>query len=173
MVMIRTVIHLLAPEARNAGHAVSMINRGVAGQVGIERFATLSYLLLDPESGELEYCNAAHHPLLIYRAEQADFDVYDTGGLPVGIDADAEFASASLKLEPGDRLVLCTDGITEAMNSAGDQFGEARLRETIREGVRAELSSRELMERIFAAADEFAGEAAQHDDQTLIVVRRS
>jgi sigma-B regulation protein RsbU (phosphoserine phosphatase) len=172
MVMIRTVIHLLAPEARSAAHAVSMINRGVAGQVGIERFATLSYLLLDPERGEVEYSNAAHHPLLVYRAAEHHFDDYDTGDIPVGIDAEAEFSPTSLSLDPGDLLLLCTDGITEAMDEEDNQFGEERLRETVRAGVEDGLSCTDIEARLFKAVEEFAGKAPQHDDQTLIVLRK-
>jgi len=172
MVMIRTVIHLLAPEAQSAAHAVSMINRGVAGQVGIERFATLSYLLLDPKKGEVEYCNAAHHPLLVYRAADESFDTFDTGGLPVGIDADAEFLPTTLKLRHGDLLLLCTDGITEAMDPEANQFGETRLRETILDGIEKRETCEEIRDRLFSEVEEFAGEQPQHDDQTLIVLRR-
>lgn len=171
MVMIRTILHLIAGEKRSASEFVSLINRGVAGNVGIERFATLSFLLLDPDNGSAEYCNAAHHPLLLYRPSQKDFRLIDSEGVPIGIDAEWEYPQTTFRVEKDDLLIFYTDGITEAMNIKDQQFGFERLKQVIAENGYEEPGA--LKKKIFAAIDNFVGAASQHDDETLIIVRKN
>jgi len=170
MVMIRTIVHLIADRSLDAKDFVSFINRGVAGNVGIERFATLSFLLMNPETGEAQYCNAAHHPLLIFRKSSADFEQIDSEGVPIGIDAGWEYPQTTFSLYEGDLMVLYTDGITEAMNIHDEQFGFTRLKEVI--ALHAEHGPDEVKESIFKSIDKFVGSASQHDDETLIVLRK-
>lgn len=171
MVMIRTIVHLIASKQLEARDFVSFINRGVAGNVGIERFATLSFLLIDPGSGKAQYCNAAHHPLLVFRKERGEFEQIDSEGVPVGIDAEWEYPQTHFSLKEGDLMVLYTDGITEAMNTEDEQFGFDRLKAAIQAS--ADLSPDEVKQNIFAAIDRFVGQADQHDDETLVVLRKS
>ncbi len=93
----------------------------------------------------------------------------DVGGVVVGLLRDFEYQQGALTLEPGDLLVAYTDGISEAMNKAEEEWGEERLIEAARlcEG----LSAAEAMGRLIRAADAFAAGAPQHDDMTLVVVR--
>ncbi len=171
MVMIRTILHLIAGEARSASDFVSFINRGVAGNVGIERFATLSFLILNPMNGSAEYCNAAHHPLIVYQPSRQSFRQIDSEGVPVGIDATWDYPQTSFQIEKNDLLVFYTDGITEAMNSEDQQFGFDRLIKVIENN--CSLPPEELKQKIFASIDEFVGEASQHDDETLIIVQKN
>ena len=171
MVMIRTILHLIAGETRSASDFVSFINRGVAGNVGIERFATLSFLILDPLNGSAEYCNAAHHPLLVYQPSSASFRQIDSEGVPVGIDAAWNYPQTSFQIEKNDLLIFYTDGITEAMNAHDQQFGFERLKKVIENN--SGLPPADLKQEIFASIDEFVGEASQHDDETLIIVQKN
>jgi sigma-B regulation protein RsbU (phosphoserine phosphatase) len=82
---------------------------------------------------------------------------------------DCSYGQGSVTLEEGDILVLFTDGITEAMNAAGEEWGEERLTQVI--GANRALPARELIDRITHASDEFAAGAAQYDDMTLITAR--
>src|SRR6056297_1024516 len=171
MVMIRTILHLIADETRSASEFVSFINRGVAGNVGIERFATLSFLILNPMNGSAEYCNAAQHPLIVYQPSRQSFRQIDSEGVPVGIDATWDYPQTSFQIEKNDLLVFYTDGITEAMNSEDQQFGFDRLIKVIENN--CSLPPEELKQKIFASIDEFVGEASQHDDETLIIVQKN
>lgn len=171
MVMIRTILHLIAGETRTASEFVSFINRGVAGNVGIERFATLAFLILDPDNGSAEYCNAAHHPLLLYKPGEAIFRQIDSEGVPVGIDATWNYPQTSFQVEKDDLLIFYTDGITEAMNSHDQQFGFERLKKVIEHN--CTLPPDELKQKIFASIDEFVDGASQHDDETLIIVQKN
>lgn len=171
MVMIRTILHLIAGEKNSASQFVSLINRGVAGNVGIERFATLSFLILDPYSGSAEYCNAAHHPLLLYKPSDKSFRQIDSEGVPVGIDSSWDYPQTSFQVEKEDILIFYTDGITEAMNLQDQQFGFERLKKAVVQN--ADLEPDGLKQGIFDAIEEFVGEASQHDDETLIIVKKN
>ncbi len=171
MVMIRTILHLIAGETSSASEFVSFINRGVAGNVGIERFATLAFLILDPDNGSAEYCNAAHHPLLLYHSSNEEFRQIDSEGVPIGIDASWNYPQTAFNVEQNDLLIFYTDGITEAMNVKDEQFGFERLKKVIERN--SKLEPEALKAQIFNEIDAFVGEASQHDDETLIIVRKN
>jgi sigma-B regulation protein RsbU (phosphoserine phosphatase) len=172
MVMIRTVLHLIAGQTGAAEKVVRIINRSVTGNVSVDRFATLSYLLFDPGTGSIELSNAAHHPLLIYRAASATFEQVDTEGLPIGMEPDAQYTKTTRTMNSGDVAVLYSDGITEAMNSRSRQFGEERLKEAIADAAANGAESKDIMDSVFHHIKRFVGDAAQHDDMTLVVFRK-
>jgi sigma-B regulation protein RsbU (phosphoserine phosphatase) len=169
MVMIRTIIHLVAGSTQDASKVVSWINRGIAGRIDIERFATLSYITFDPNNNMLEYSNAAHHPLVILRADDGRIEKIDSQGLPIGLERDAKYERKTTKLNPGDAIMLYTDGIIEAMNNAGEQYEEERLQTVFVNN--AQRSSEEILKAIRSDIEAFVGSARQHDDQTLIVMK--
>ncbi|AHC16547.1 GAF domain-containing SpoIIE family protein phosphatase [Salinispira pacifica] len=169
MVMIRTIIHLVAGSTQDASKVVSWINRGIAGRIDIERFATLSYITYDPNTQRIEYSNAAHHPLVILRHETGEIEKLDSKGLPIGLEREARYERVGTTLSPGDAVLLYTDGIVEAMNPDGEQYEEERLQDVFRE--HANRSSSEIMMAIRSDIEHFVGPAKQHDDQTLIVMK--
>jgi sigma-B regulation protein RsbU (phosphoserine phosphatase) len=172
MVMIRTIVHLIAGAGRSAGQIAGLVNRGVAGNVSIERFATFSYLMCDPASGAVEYANAGHHPLLLYRAAGDEFEKVDADGLPIGLDKKSSYSQVEVQLEPGDIALLYTDGIVEAMNAADEQFGEDRVREVLRGNGTSAASAEEIMRKLYDELESFVDGAPQHDDETLIVMKK-
>jgi sigma-B regulation protein RsbU (phosphoserine phosphatase) len=129
----------------------------------------LFYARLDPVSGRLEYANAGHPPPLVARSSGRIVALTEST-LPIGIFPDVAFEPRSAALEPGDTLVLYTDGIREAMREGGEEFGESRLRECLRN--HAEDSAAQLQERIEARLAGFLGPAAPMDDRTLVIVQR-
>jgi sigma-B regulation protein RsbU (phosphoserine phosphatase) len=147
------------------------LNRLVYESSAANRYASFFYAQYDSSTRLLEYVNAGHNPPLIVRTRRDRHDVLrlDPGGPVIGLMPDCSYNQGSLALEDGDVLVLFTDGITEAMNLAGDEWGEARLMQAI-ETNRAR-PARELIARILRAADEFVAGAVQHDDMTLVTAR--
>lgn len=152
-------------------------NRIISEHLDSRSFITLIYAVLDPGARTLTYCRAGHTPL-IHRASRmvgARTRVHSPGGLVLGLKVDGgrRFAElldeAVLTLDPGDTLVLYTDGISEAMNREADCFGEARLRAIIDE--HGHLPFDALRARILGELDRFVGGAPQHDDMTMILVR--
>lgn len=136
-----------------------------------DRYATLFYAEYDPGRCCLSYVNAGHNaPMLIRRFEgRCELQRLESGGTVVGLLPDILFEQETLELKTGDLLVAFTDGISEAMNTADEEFGERRLMEAIE--CYKGLSATELAKRVLCAVDEFVGSAQQHDDMTLVVMR--
>jgi sigma-B regulation protein RsbU (phosphoserine phosphatase) len=135
------------------------------------RYATLFYAEYDPGRCCLSYVNAGHNAPMLFRRFEGRWELQrlEAGGTVVGLLPDILFEQETLQLKLGDLLVAFTDGISEAMNAADEEFGELRLRETIE--CSDDLSANELAKRVLCAVDEFVGSAQPHDDMTLMVMR--
>ena len=145
------------------------INNFLCEHEEVGRYATLFFGTLD-RHGNLEYWNAGHpSPLLLRRGEVTE--LYTEGSYPVGLLPHAEFTPARGNLEPGDTLVLFSDGITEAMNIKDEEFGVSRLRDAMKGQHDVPLDH--LQQKIYEAVEQFAAGADQADDITLLLVRRS
>ncbi len=143
------------------------INKFLCAHGGVGRYATMFFALLDRD-GRLEYIKAGHpSPLLLRRGQVSE--LYSEGSFPVGLLENAEFTSASLQLEPGDTLVLFSDGITEAENPEEELYGVSRLRETLAGQQKAPLET--LKQTVLDSVEEFARGASQSDDMTLLIAR--
>jgi sigma-B regulation protein RsbU (phosphoserine phosphatase) len=171
MVMIHSIFHLIASPKRDIATTLTWINRGLIGQVDIDRYATLSILAYDEASRSIQYSNAAHHPLLVYRASAEKMEQVDTEGLPIGIDRGSAYRMKQLALNPGDIAVLYTDGITEAMNQEGEQYSLERLAAILKSNYTKKAE--ELKKVIQKDLVDFTGSAKQHDDQTLVILKTS
>ena len=169
MVMIHSILHLVSSPKRDVSAILTWINRGLSGQIDLDHYATMSYLRLNTVERSVTYSNAAHHPLMIIRPGQKEIEQLDTEGLPVGIEKDTVYPQKRIRLGPGDVLCLYTDGIIEAMNDDGEQFTVERLARLIKTNV--SLSADEITATVQHSLDEFVGNARQHDDQTLMVLK--
>ena len=150
---------------------IKRVSNLVYGASSVNRYATFFYAEYEPRNRRLLYVNAGHNPPFIVRQSNDGRQVYrlEAGGPPVGLLPGSLYAQGSLTLEPGDLLVLFTDGISESMNSDDEEWGEERLIELARtcEG----LPAVEAMKCIMAAAQTFAAGAPQYDDMTVVVLR--
>jgi len=133
------------------------------------RFATFFYGLYEPATRRLRYSTAGHNPALLLRASNGEIEWLKTRGVGLGLQRASSYQQAELTLEPGDRLVLYTDGVTEARNPQGEEFGTDRLAETLRSCIALNASA--ILDQVMAAVTGFAAEAPQFDDITVIVVR--
>lgn len=134
-----------------------------------EKFATLFFGCLDAASPVLHYCNAGHnHPFLI--SNEAEPQRLSRGGVALGCFESFPFEESQVQLNPGDQLVVFSDGISEAVNHADEEFGETRLYELV--AANREASAAELIEKILQSVDDYAGDRPQMDDMTLVVVKR-
>ena len=135
------------------------------------RYATFFYGELDVASRALDYVNAGHNPPMVFRHSNGGQEVVrlDTGGPVIGLMEGCVYRQGRVVLEPGDVLVAYTDGISEAMNAADDEWGEERLMDAVRPN-RA-VTAHTLIDRLMTSADGFVAGAPQHDDMTLLVVR--
>jgi len=134
------------------------------------RFITAFFMEYAPASGAISYTCAGHHPALIRRAG-GQVEELTAGGLPLGIETDAEFPIAHAQLAPGELMFIYTDGVVEAVNAAGREFGRARLADVVRPCDGTE-SAANVLAHVARVMDGFVGAARQHDDITCMVVRR-
>jgi phosphoserine phosphatase RsbU/P len=135
-----------------------------------EKYVTAALVELVPSTGAMRFVSAGHVDTLVLRAGGDLFTLSSTG-TPLGLfPGGLPYGEVSGRLEVGDTLLLFSDGVTEAQNACDEEFGEARLMACLQEA--ADLPSAMVVERIFAAIDEFAGDAPQFDDITLLVARR-
>ena len=136
---------------------------------GIEsRFVTLMYGALTPE-GKLTYCNAGHNPPLIIGAKGDNVRRLECGGPIVGLFEGATYDEETVALTPGDMLIVFSDGVSEALSAAGDEYGESRIVTVVQKNASAE--PQQMLEAVFADVRAFAQGAAQSDDITAMVLR--
>jgi sigma-B regulation protein RsbU (phosphoserine phosphatase) len=132
-------------------------------------FVTLVYGLLDVGRGRLTYSNAGHLPLLYVQPSQQQVTwLRGESGMPLGVLSPAEFSQQEIRMNPGDLVILVTDGVVEAKNSEGGQFGFERLEQVLREPLDGPSHA---VEKIFEAVQAFAGDQQQHDDVTVLALR--
>jgi phosphoserine phosphatase RsbU/P len=157
-----------AETANGDGPAATLgrINRRLAARRIEPRFATVVYGVLAPD-GRFTYCNAGHNaPIVLAGGEVHRLDV---GGPILGAFPDAGFQEASFRFDRGDTLVMFSDGVSEASNSAGEEFGEARLLTCIQQNRAATPEA--LLAAVFAEIRNFCGGAEQLDDITATVTQ--
>jgi sigma-B regulation protein RsbU (phosphoserine phosphatase) len=144
------------------------LNRFLCDHAEVGRYATMFFGILD-ENGGLEYINAGHpSPILIRHNGNAE-EAFTEGSFPVGLVPQAEYSTAAVKLEPGDTLVLFSDGVTEAMDPKEDFFGMPRLVQFLTGHNDTPLD--ELQKLLLEAVENFSRGASQADDLTLLLVR--
>lgn len=152
---------------------MSNVNRLVYDASAENRYATFFYAQYDPTTRILTYVNAGHNPPMIFREREDGgsqiIRLDEAGGCVVGLLRDFPYSQARVTLEPGDLLVAFTDGISEAMNSREEEWGEENMIEAVQ--ARRTLSAAEMITYLVNCADAFAAGAKQHDDMTLVVVR--
>lgn len=163
-----------AIHAQSASHdslvaTISAVNRYLADNIPANRFVTLFYAELDPESGALSFLNAGHNPPLIVHAA-GTVEQLASGGLPLGIKPDAEYREGRTQLKEGDVLVIYSDGVTEAVSPSGEEFGATRLYEVVSRNVNASAAG--IRDRIESSLTKFAQGTSAADDITLVIVKR-
>ncbi len=167
MARISSDLRLAATAVMDPARAMEHVNRIVLERRQPDIFVTGVYLTLDIKTHELTIANAGHLPPLVRRRSDGVVQRIDGGaGTAIGIFDDAEYDQVNLSLEPGDTLVLCTDGVIEAVNTLGEQFSYERLEESIRHGTSRAADVATRLQRDVRA---WVGAAPQADDLTLIV----
>jgi len=132
------------------------------------RFTTAFLAEYDAAHRVFNYINAGHNAPILRRSNGL-IERLDVGGLPIGIQSDAKYESASVALAPGDWLIIFTDGLVEAENARQEEYGESRLLNSIAAG--AATSPPEMLNRLMAELDLFVGSTPQHDDVTCLLVK--
>jgi sigma-B regulation protein RsbU (phosphoserine phosphatase) len=169
MALSRSLVRAYSLEYNNVPEALRAFNAFVAADNPSGMFVTLFYATLEPETGRLAYINAGHNPPVLVRGSEHQVILLRAHGIALGIWSEAKLEEHPVQLEPGDVVVLYTDGVTEAFDPDGEMFELERLIEVTRAHPTA--SARELVEAIEAEVATFTRGAPQSDDITLMVMR--
>jgi phosphoserine phosphatase RsbU/P len=163
-------VHVLFEDGDDLAQKITRLNKSTCQNCPDNRFITFFMTVADPATGELVYSNAGHNPPLLVRAAGGFETLAEGGGTFLGIMPKAIFSDARARMEPGDVLVLFSDGVTEASDPRGEDFGEARLAELVA-GMR-DRPATEIVEAINSAVFAFTEGAPAADDITVVAARR-
>lgn len=167
MAHLQASLRAFSNEDAPPDQVMSSTNRALRRNAALGRFVTCVYGVFDRGAQRLTYCNAGHNPPLLVRTSGA-VERLTAGGMVLGVFDDAPYLRGDVSVQPGDRLVLFTDGVVEAVNAEGDYYGDERLIETTLQ--QREAPTPKVVDRIFASVSEFAG-GAFADDATVVCVR--
>lgn len=170
MTVSRTLIRAMALQNESPARTLEKVNHILQLDSSDGFFVTVFYAILDLSNGKVTYCVAGHNPPYILRRAQARVQPLSKGGIALGMMDPISLKDQELVLEPGDGLVLFTDGITETFSPDGDEFGENRLQARL-ESLLGE-TARGIIDGIRLSLDSFRADAELDDDYTLLVIRR-
>jgi sigma-B regulation protein RsbU (phosphoserine phosphatase) len=164
---LHAVVQLLVAEGREISEIATELNRHIHSWSAENKFITMVMISIDRENGTLQFVNAGHNPA--YILADGKIDMIRSHGLPIGILPTTRYVSQTRPFPRGACVILYSDGITEAEDVAGEEFGNERLEALLEEhrGCPAAM----IRDQIAAAVDNFVDEAPQKDDETIVVVR--
>lgn len=162
---------MVAAERTQPDELLERINYFLLPQLPSGRFMTIGHALYKPDTGEIKWARAGHGPALVRRSASSEVIQLYGDGFPIGFLPDAQYQTIEAQLEPGDFMVLFTDGLTEAQNPAMEQFGLERLCAVMSE-LSPTLKAGEMVGRIIDAFSDFLEERLLKDDVTLVLLKR-
>ena len=170
MMSSRTLLKGAAIGRPHPNDVLREVNRLLYENNDAAMFVTVFFAVFDPATGELVYANGGHNPPLIVHADGSSTELAVDPGIALGMVPDFPFEQNRMVLQPGDSLMLYTDGVTEAENADREQFGMQRLRDVLA-GAPPKYA-RDANSAVFGAVRDFAGNAPQFDDITCLTLHR-
>lgn len=174
MMMTKALVSYEAQENLSPRDIFCKVNRTLAKDIKRGMFVTAFYMLLDIPTARLTVASAGHNPLLLYRAATKQCVEVNPGGIALGFDKDGRLFERNMKeevvqLQRGDRVVIYTDGVTEAMSPTGEEFGEERMSAVTVQA--ASRSSSEYLTTLVNAIQAHSQADDQHDDITIVTLK--
>jgi sigma-B regulation protein RsbU (phosphoserine phosphatase) len=179
MAVVRTSLRIVASERpASLPELAARMNDLLHRSTRANSYATFFYAQLDEESRELRYVNAGHNPPYLVRINRpangpsegsVEIQELKTGGTVIGLFPGMAYEEGSVRLQTGDVLVAFTDGVTEALNAADEEFGEERLKAVL--GNLLHLPAPEISARLTQELRGWIDDAPQHDDLTFVVMK--
>ncbi len=169
MSSLHAAVHAQAASRHTLVETIGAVNNYLTENTPNNRFVTLFYAELDPQTGNLSFINAGHNPPLIVH-HAGTVENLAAGGLPLGIRQNAEYREGRTQLHPSDVLVIYSDGVSEATSPQGEEFGTDRLYEVVSRNLDASAAG--IRDRIEAALTKWAQGTPAGDDITLVIVKR-
>ncbi|MEN3331050.1 MAG: phosphoserine phosphatase RsbU/P [Blastocatellia bacterium] len=170
MSSLHAAVRAQAQTRRSISEVMGEINEYIFENSPSNKFLTLFYGTINPQTGELKYSNGGHNPPMLMRTT-GEVLLLDKGGLPIGMMKGMPYQEASVSFNLGDVLVIYSDGITESVNEKDEEFQEERLIEVVRHNLNRSASG--IRDRIDEALSRFVGTMAPVDDMTLMIIKRN
>jgi sigma-B regulation protein RsbU (phosphoserine phosphatase) len=175
MASVRSIMRARMPDAPSPAEGITKVNQFLCAESEDGLFVSMFYAQIDLTLGEITYVNAGHcQPLLYQRLGQdQDFRLIrlSSTGMQLGVESDASYTQNSVTLNPGDFILLYTDGVTEAIDHQNNEFGMERLQKTVLTSRNS--STTDLCISIQQAIDNFTGPTTPFDDITMLVIKRT
>ncbi|MCH7753669.1 SpoIIE family protein phosphatase [candidate division KSB1 bacterium] len=175
MAMIRQTLRTESRGLKDAAEVLSRVNSFVVDDIKKGMFVTIFYLIIDTKTRSLNYASAGHNPMILYRASTKQTYYLNPKGFPIGVQLPEKdffkkyIESDTIKLAKDDILLVYTDGITEAMNSKRELFGEERLQKALHKY--GHLDAAEFIEKLKDSIYSFTEGNPQYDDITLVAIK--
>jgi sigma-B regulation protein RsbU (phosphoserine phosphatase) len=170
MMSSRTLLKGAAIGSETPGDVLREVNDLLNEENDTAMFVTVVYAMYDPVTHKVTYANGGHNPPLIVHADGSSELLPLTGGIALGIIPGIGYQQTSVTLSPGDTVFFYTDGVTEAMNEEGEEFGIERLSQVFESAPPTDSES--ATEAVFEAVHAFAGDTDQSDDITCVTFHR-
>lgn len=171
MTSVRAFITSAVKRYTTASTLVSEVNHYISNDCSKSgRFTSMFFMEVTQGSKSISWVRAGHEPPLLYHAQQGEFSELEQGNLVLGIDNDHEFEEFRTEgLEQGDIIFIGTDGISEASNFSGEQFGKERIKNCLLQA--AQKPAKQIQEDLLAQLSQFSGDKKQEDDITLVIIK--
>ena len=170
MTSLQARVRVLAEQSDDVAEMLTRLNRHTAASCPSNRFITFFIAVVDAVTGAVTYANAGHNPPMLVRTT-GEIEMLTGGGLILGLFPAATYEAYQVCLHTGDALVIFSDGVTEATNAAGEEYGENRLAATLKHSLH--LTAAGMADAVTSDVNEFVGDAPAADDITLVVVRKT
>lgn len=174
MAMCRSVLRCLAHEKTSPAELLGLLNRQLFPDIREDMFISMAYLILDGDTGHAVMARAGHDPAFWYHKATGEVTLIKPPGLAVGIDDGDVFERAtkdfSFQIEPGDCILLHTDGVKEALNSDEEEYGTPRMKETF--AAHCNMGAEQVLIGMQQALKDFTGDARQMDDITMVAIEK-
>ncbi|MCB1130587.1 MAG: SpoIIE family protein phosphatase [Verrucomicrobiae bacterium] len=174
MAMCRSSLRSVAPASPSPSEALAAVNRQIFPDIREDMFISMAYAIIDEETGRIVLSRAGHDPALWFRSASGTVELIRPPGLALGVDGGAVFERVTkdleIQLDPGDCILLHTDGVREAVNGDDEEFGMDRLTDAFR--IAAPLGAEAILARIQDEIRDYIGEGLQMDDITLVAIEK-
>jgi len=173
MSVYRSVLRAHASDGASPAAVLREVHRALRDDLYEDMFVTALYLVLDTVTGEMRVARAGHEAPILRHAADNSLSRIESEGLAIGLADDSVFDEAlsevTVNLQPGDTVVLYTDGITEAMNAQGEEWGLERLIEALRQAPPGDANA--ILNHVRTAVMTFVGDTPPYDDMTMVLLR--
>ena len=170
MIMIRAILRLAVNTAQSASTILSWANRGICIESAkIDHFASVALINYNSTTNEAQISTCGNNPVFVYSAAEKNFKQISLASEPMGVEKDTQFHDIDVKLNSGDIIVTCTDGLLESLNENGVQYAVENLSKVVIRN--SQQNAKDISARVKDDLKRYCGSTQQYDDQSILVIK--